>query len=227
MKETAQEKPKKEEKVSRNKETIFRVAMELFLAKGYDATTTNDICAAAGITKPTLYYYAKSKRHLFYLLHMETIDKDLKPHLEKVSAITDPLERLEQMIKGYAEIMCLRPELRILIHETLAIKDNYFREVRRMWKSHYYLLRNTIAELQKDGIILNKAKPSRLALLLLGMLTWITFWFDYNRKEEAGEIASTAVDLVFKGLSVNPVVEPCPETCSTTRSPGIIPPKIS
>jgi AcrR family transcriptional regulator len=202
MKETAQEKPKKEEKVSRNKETIFRVAMELFLAKGYDATTTNDICSAAGITKPTLYYYAKSKRHLFYLLHMETIDKDLKPHLEKVSVISDPLQRLEQMIEGYAVIMCLRPELRVLIHETLGIKDNYFKEVRQMWKNHYYLLRSTISELQKCGMVLNKAKPSRLALLLLGMLTWITFWFDYNRKEEVGEIASAAVELVFKGLSV-------------------------
>ena len=204
MKKTPQEEPKKEEKVSRNKETIFRVAMELFLAKGYDATTTNDICAAAGITKPTLYYYAKSKRHLFYLLHMETIDKDLKPHLEKVSAIKEPLTRLEQMIEGYAVIMCRRPELRVLIHETLGIKDSYFREVRQMWKSHYYLLRDTISELQRNGTILNKAKPSRLALLLLGMLTWITFWFDYDRKEDAGEIASTAVELVFKGLSVNP-----------------------
>ena len=202
MEKAQQKKPKKDEKVSRNRETIFRVAMELFLAKGYDATTTNDICAAAGITKPTLYYYAKSKRHLFYLLHMETIDKDLKPHLEKVSSIKDPLGRLEQMIRGYAEIMCLRPELRVLIHETLAIKDNYFREVRQMWKSHYYLLRDTIAELQKRGIILSKAKPSRLALLLLGMLTWITFWFDYSRKEDAGEIADAAVELVFKGLSI-------------------------
>jgi len=204
MKKIAQEEPRKEERVSRNKETIFKVAMELFLAKGYDATTTNDICAAAGVTKPTLYYYAKSKRHLFYMLHMETIDKDLKPHLEKVSAIKDPLKRLEQMIEGYAVIMCRRPELRILIHETLGIKDNYFREVRQMWKSHYYLLRNTISELQKSGVILNSAKPSRLALLLLGMLTWITFWFDYSRKEEVEEIASTAVELVFKGLSVNP-----------------------
>jgi len=214
MKNTQQEEPRKEERVSRNKETIFKVAMELFLAKGYDATTTNDICAAAGVTKPTLYYYAKSKRHLFYMLHMETIDKDLKPHLEKVSAIEDPLTRLEQMIEGYAIIMCRRPELRILIHETLGIKDNYFREVRQMWKSHYYLLRNTISELQKSGVILNSAKPSRLALLLLGMLTWITFWFDYSRKEEVEEIASAAVELVFKGLSVNPAPDPAEKSAA-------------
>ena len=178
--------------------------MEHFLAKGYDATTTNDICAAAHLTKPTLYYYAKSKRHLFYLLHMETIEKDLKPHLERVSAIADPLERLKVMVAGYAEIMCRRPELRVLIHETLAIRDNYFREVRQMWKKHYYLLKDTILELQKTGIVHNSAKPSRLALLLLGMLTWITFWFDYSRGDEIEDIVATAVDFVVSGLGVTP-----------------------
>lgn len=188
--------------VSRNRDAIFKAAMELFLEKGYDAATTNDICEAAGITKPTLYYYAKSKRHLFYLLHMEAIERDLAPHLEKMSAIEDPLARLTKMIEGFAEIVCTHPELRVLLHETLAIRDNYFKEVRQMWKKHYYLLRNTIKELQEKGIITNKSKPSRLALLVLGMLTWVTFWFDYNRKEEIGEIAGTAVEMVMSGLSV-------------------------
>lgn len=196
---------KKEVPVSRNRATIFRAAMELFLAKGYDAATTNDICEAAKITKPTLYYYAKSKRHLFYLLHTEAIERDLTPHLDKVSAIEDPLERLTRMIEGFAEIICTHPELRVLLHETLAIRDNYFKEVRQMWKKHYLLLRDTIAELQKAGVIKNASKPSRLALLMLGMLAWITFWFNYNRKEEIKEIAATAVEFIMSGLSVTSV----------------------
>ena len=61
--------------------------MELFLAKkGYDATTTNDICAAAGITKPRLsIIMQRVKRHLFYLLHMETIDKQTLTPISKKS----------------------------------------------------------------------------------------------------------------------------------------------
>jgi AcrR family transcriptional regulator len=193
---------KEEEKPAGNREVIFKAALRLFTAKGYDATTTNDICEAAGISKPTLYYYAKSKRHLFYLLHMEMIERDLKPHLDRVSAMDNPLERLKCMIEGYEEIMCLRPELRVLIHETLAIRDNYFEEVRQMWKKHYYLLRDTISELQERGLVRNRAKPSRLALLLLGMLTWTTFWFDYDREDEIREIASTALDLALRGLCI-------------------------
>src|SRR5512137_1299222 len=138
--------PKKEENRPDNRKVIFKVAMQLFLEKGYSATTTYDICAAAKITKPTLYYYAKSKRHLFYLLHMEAIDTILKPHMEKSASISDPSERLTYMIRDLVEIVCSHPELRCLLNETLSIRDQYFKEVRQMWKKHYLLLRDTISQ---------------------------------------------------------------------------------
>jgi AcrR family transcriptional regulator len=43
--------------ITNKKDSILQIAMELFLEKGYSATSTNDICAAAKINKPTLYYY--------------------------------------------------------------------------------------------------------------------------------------------------------------------------
>jgi AcrR family transcriptional regulator len=186
-------------KESGNRERILKAATEHFLEKGYDGATTDAICKSANITKPTLYYYSKTKRHLFYQLHMEAIEKDLRPHIAKVSAIEDPLERLGIMIQEFAEMMCARPELRILIHETLGIRDDYFEEVRKIWKEHYRLLRDTMAELQGRGIIRDTDKPSRLALLSLGMLAWIPFWYDYGRRE-GGEVAASAVRLILDGL---------------------------
>ncbi|HOX46899.1 MAG TPA: TetR/AcrR family transcriptional regulator [Myxococcota bacterium] len=40
-------------------------AIQLFCAKGYVATSVNDIVRAAGVTKPVLYYYFGSKAGLF------------------------------------------------------------------------------------------------------------------------------------------------------------------
>ncbi len=42
-------------------ERILRTALELFAAKGYDATAVREICEAAGITRPTLYHFYGSK----------------------------------------------------------------------------------------------------------------------------------------------------------------------
>jgi AcrR family transcriptional regulator len=197
--------PKKEANRPDNRKVIFKVAMQLFLEKGYSATTTNDICAAAQITKPTLYYYAKSKRHLFYLLHMEAIDKILKPHMEKSSSIPDPSERLIFMIRDLTGIVCLHPELRCLINETQSIRDQYFKEVRQMWKKHYLLLRNTISQLISVRKIRTTSKPSTVALLILGMIAWIPFWLHYDRKSRIYEIADTAIDLIFQNIFGKPI----------------------
>lgn len=43
------------------KKEILDVAEELFIAKGYDNTSTTDILERVGIARGTLYYHFKSK----------------------------------------------------------------------------------------------------------------------------------------------------------------------
>jgi AcrR family transcriptional regulator len=182
------------------KEEILRVAMELFLDQGYSATSTNAICAAAGINKPTLYYYFKSKRHLFFELHIKNIQEVLRPYVAQAASIADSGERLTFIIREFTKIVCHHPELRVLTHEAMSIQDQYFEEIREEWKKHYLLLLNTISELQSSDIIAADLKPSWVALLLLGMITWITYWFDYNRKDSIDDIAETALRVTLFGL---------------------------
>ena len=191
---------KQENKNTGKKEEILQSAMELLLEKGYSATSTNDICAAAKINKPTLYYYFKSKRHLFFELHKKHIQEVLKPYLARVAAIEDPWERLTFIIREFTKIVCHHPELRVLTHESMSIKDAFFERIRKEWKKHYLLLRDTISQLQAKRTIPPNLKPSWVALLILGMITWITFWFDYNRKGRMDEIAETALQLILFGL---------------------------
>ena len=47
------------------KQTIFARALELFAAKGYEGVSVSELTEAAGITKPTLYYYFGSKEGVF------------------------------------------------------------------------------------------------------------------------------------------------------------------
>ena len=43
-----------------NREKIVECALDLFCRKGYESVGVQEICTAAGVTKPTLYYYFKS-----------------------------------------------------------------------------------------------------------------------------------------------------------------------
>lgn len=182
------------------KDDILDIAMKLFLERGYSATSTSDICAAADISKPTLYYYFQNKRHLFFACHMRSIEKVLIPYLEKAGAIKDPKGRLAYMIREFTRMICLNPDLKVLIHETMSMRDKYFEEIREGWKRHYLLLRDTIREIQNAKKSSSNLDPSRAALLLLGMITWITFWFDYRRQEEVDDIAESTRRMAFYGL---------------------------
>lgn len=44
-----------------NRERILETALELFYSRGYDAVGVQEIAEKSGVTKPTLYYYFKSK----------------------------------------------------------------------------------------------------------------------------------------------------------------------
>ena len=56
---------KKMDEKSGAKQTIMNEALRLFSAKGYEGVSVNELTEAAGITKPTLYYYFGSKEGLF------------------------------------------------------------------------------------------------------------------------------------------------------------------
>jgi AcrR family transcriptional regulator len=47
------------------RERLLKAATELFAQKGYASTSVNEIVAAAGVTKPILYYYFNSKEGIY------------------------------------------------------------------------------------------------------------------------------------------------------------------
>ncbi|QEM66912.1 TetR/AcrR family transcriptional regulator [Geobacter sp. FeAm09] len=47
---------------------LLRAALDLFTQRGYSATSVREICAAAGVTKPVLYYHFKSKEGMYRAL---------------------------------------------------------------------------------------------------------------------------------------------------------------
>jgi TetR/AcrR family transcriptional regulator, cholesterol catabolism regulator len=188
----------------RTKERIIRTTTQLLLKKGSSsATSTTDICSAAKLTRPSLYHYFGSKRNLLFSVHVDHIEKTLKPYLAQAHAIKDPRERLRFMVLTFlGEIICKHPELRVLIHDSLTMKDSYFQEVRGVWKEHYALLRDTIDQLRSEGDRDGKVGSSRAALFVLGMLVWVLFWFDYGRMDDIDRLAEEALAFALRGLDL-------------------------
>lgn len=68
-----------------NRAKILDCAVHLFYQKGYDAVGVQEIATAAGVTKPTLYYYFKSKLGLLEAFLKEWCE----PACQRLEEVTD------------------------------------------------------------------------------------------------------------------------------------------
>jgi AcrR family transcriptional regulator len=80
---------------------ILDTALDLFSTRGYEATSVREICEAACITKPTLYYFYGSKEGVFRALVHSALE-ELKQDLIDALARPEPLiERLKLMTRNF------------------------------------------------------------------------------------------------------------------------------
>ena len=83
----------------RNKHLILRAASEEFADKGFAASKTSDIAAKAGVPKPNVYYYFKSKENLY----REVLESIIEPILRvstPFNADGEPNEVLSNYIRS-------------------------------------------------------------------------------------------------------------------------------
>jgi TetR/AcrR family transcriptional regulator, transcriptional repressor for nem operon len=87
-----------------SKERILAAAKELFLARGYRATTVDAICEKAGLTKGSFYHFFDSKEELGLAVLDWSLQRGGKilangPHRE----IADPVERALASLEHLAD----------------------------------------------------------------------------------------------------------------------------
>lgn len=77
---------------------ILAAATELFEARGFEGTTTDDIAAAASVTKRTLYRYVGSKEQLLFEIHEGFLGELLE---DVASSSGSPDERFRAMVHAH------------------------------------------------------------------------------------------------------------------------------
>lgn len=77
---------------------ILEAANELFMNKGYSATTLSDIASGSGVTMSNIYNYFRSKLDVLYALYEPWLDQRLDRLSKDVARIRDPRKRLRKVL---------------------------------------------------------------------------------------------------------------------------------
>ena len=86
---------------ARSSDRILQSALGLFTQKGYDATSVREICEAAGITKPTLYHFYKSKDGVYRALVDGVLEEFRRTLLAELEAPGTTAECLKRVARAY------------------------------------------------------------------------------------------------------------------------------
>ena len=174
----------------------------LILERGYDNTPMSVIAKALGLTKAGVYHHFESKEDLLYIIHRRMIDRLLLPIIEKAEQEPDPEVRLRNFLFEHALLMTRDPSARVLINEARRLSPERYEEIRIFWRRGYHLVRDTLAELQEQGICRRDINVSYAAFAALGMGLWTVYWFDYGRPEAGPEVARTLSKIFLSGVLV-------------------------
>ena len=178
---------------------ILARAAELFARHGYTATTMNQVAAACGVTKPTLYHYFTDKQSL--LLHIAA------GHVERLEQLArevqaqplDPQARLRALIERFMQAYAsAQHEHRVLTEDVRFLPDAERNQVVQAERRVVAGFADAIIALRPDLQARQLHKP--LTMLLFGMMNWTFTWLRPDGALTYEALGDMIADLFCGGL---------------------------
>ena len=198
-------------------ERLFDIAAALFCEKGYAATTTREIAAAACIQQASLYYHVAGKEDLLYQICVSSLEQLLTDVRTAVSAVRDPIEKIEVLARTHLRTI-LRHQIRhvTMLNELRALSGPHRTAVMALRKKYANLARSVIADAQAAGAVRTDIPVRYLYLALLNILNWAVLWFRRGRTLSEDQLARIFTSIYLTGAAAG--VERVPVPSSALRS---------
>lgn len=161
---------------------IRNAALDLFVRRGFEATTMADIGAAVGIRGASLYKHVSSKQELLATITTNTMEQLLERHRLAVAGSGTPAERLRRAVDAHVRYHARhRREAFVGNRELRSLVEPY----RAVVLGHRAEYANRFEDLIADGVStgdfrVDSARLAAYAILDLGM--GVAVWF----REDAG-----------------------------------------
>jgi AcrR family transcriptional regulator len=179
---------------------ICLTAARIFIERGYDATSVNDVASALGMTKAGLYHYISSKESLLYEIVNYSMDALEAEVIAPVRGLRDPEERLGQILLRHALLAtCHDGHVTQLTDELQALPPALRKKIERRKREYFDLVRNTLLELKSAGR-LRDVDPTVATFSTLGMIIWLPQWFKPRARLSSEEVAGEVTRLALGGL---------------------------
>lgn len=186
------------ELLTKTRDEIIRISVQLFRQKGYDAVKISDIASSASVGKGTFYQYFKNKEELFFEC-LENIFLDIGKDVPEIQAETDVLKRLR--IRGfhfYQNLIHMIDMLNIARRASLINKPEYKEKLEKALSNFIEPIRKEIETVleQRNSSLKNS---TLVAYLLMGAAEYM-YYFLLNHKKTPEEMEKEFWNFFFGGV---------------------------
>ncbi len=178
---------------------LLDVVVSVFISRGYDATSMDDLARATGLTKSSFYHHVSGKEELLRRAVARAVDALFAVLVEPASVDGRAVDRLEHVVRRSVDVLAAElPYVTVLLRvrgntaaERWAL--NRRREFDRRLSA---LVRAAIDE----GDVRADLDPALLTRLLFGMVNGVAEWYRPNGAHRSSAVADALVRLAFDGL---------------------------
>lgn len=188
-------------------QTILSEAARLFNSQGTRATTLGDIADSIGLTKTSLYYYARNKSELVYKCYLVSCDAGDEIMEEAAKDAETGLECLLNFVRiffaRFDEIAQRRRPPVATMTEIPTLAPEQKKEIESRVNRHFNALLGFIQRGVKDGSIKECALiPTTQAFLAL--INWSYVWYGRTPLEKRAASIEQLIGLIKHGITARP-----------------------
>ena len=188
--------------VADKREAILRAATQVFARNGYFNSKVADIARAAGVADGTVYLYFKSKEEILHSVFDRSVGDVISEGRRQIEALADPREKLRRIAHLHLDRLGADRDLAIVFQVELRGSTKFMREFSAAGFAEYLdIIRETIAEGQKEGVFRKDLKPIVGAKILYGALDeMVTNWILSQKSYPLAPMADEVLKVFFGGV---------------------------
>jgi len=185
-------------------DSLLKVAVEVFIERGYDGTSMEHLSQAAGISKSSIYHHVRGKEELLRRAISRALNGLFGVLDEPRAREGRAVDRLEHVTRRTVEVLMAE-----LPYVTLLLRVRGNTDTERWAVARRREFDQRVSELLKqaaaDGDLRSDVDARLATRLLFGMINSIVEWYRPGRAGRGGsatsdEVAEAVVRTAFAGL---------------------------
>ncbi|WP_460444991.1 TetR/AcrR family transcriptional regulator [Angustibacter aerolatus] len=181
-------------------ERLLAVAVQVFIERGYDATSMHDVSAASGLSKSSLYHHVTSKEQLLRLALERALEPLLASTEEPEALHGRAIDRLRHLVRRDVQVLAEQ-----LPYVTLLLRVHGNTETERWALDQRRRFDRIVAGLVQQAVDEGDVRPDvdarTTARLVFGVVNSLVEWYRPGSDRTPAQLADQVEQLVLRGIT--------------------------